>query len=343
MPRSGEVSTAPGRRSVLVVWRHGTVDDAARTHHEAVLVERLRRLYRPFLGAGLTVTTRSAPAAGCTVAVVDECPGRTELRDVVIWGDPVGATDPATVAEVRAALTDDIRCRDLLGSFVLLQMRDADVVLRTSSDLVHTLKHCSGPYGDAWATQGFAALVASGRRPSVVPERVPEFVIYDFVFADDELLDGVRVLGEATSMRIAAHGAEETCYWPMSDRLRGGVGDAATLRAVLIDTLVRLTDRPGLHLALTAGRDSTLLAGCLAEAGRSLPSFTFGNRRTADGAGAAAVAAQLGWPHVFVGQQQDAAPSLDRLLAATRWSEGMDTAWNFYAPPLDYSDVPARA
>lgn len=343
MPASSEVSTAPGRRSVLVVWRHGDVDATACTHHEAVLGERLRRLYRPYLGGDLTVTTRSVPAAGVTVGVADEYAGRAELHDVVIWGDPVGVNGPATVAEVRAALTDDEQCRNLLGSFVLVQMRDADVILRTSSDLVHTLKHCSGPHGEAWATQGFAAVVASGRRPSVVPERVPEFVVYDFVFADDELLDGVRVLTEASSVRLDAHGAQETSYWPTQDRLCGGVGDAATLRTVLVETLCRLTERPGLHLALTAGRDSTLLASCLAEAGRSMPSFTFGNMQTADGVGAAAVAAQLGWPHVFVGQQQNAAPSLDRLLAATRWSEGMDTGWNFYPPPLDYSEVPAQA
>lgn len=325
------------------MWRHGGVDDATCNHHEAVLVERLRRLYRPYLGPDLTVTTRSVTGAGSTVAIVDEYPGRTELRDLVVWGDPVGASGPATVAEVRAALTDDVRCRDLLGSFVLVQMSDAEVVLRTSSDLVHTLKHCSGPYGDAWATQGFAAVVASGRRPSVVPERIPEFVHYDFVLADDELLDGVRVLGEATSVTVGLAEAQERCYWPLSDRLRGGVGDAATLRVVLVDSLFRLTERPGLHLALTAGRDSTLLASCLNEAGRSLPSFTFGSMHTPDGIGAAAVAAQLGWPHVFVGQQQDAAPSLERLLAATRWSEGMDTAWNFYPPPLDYGEVPAQA
>ena len=303
----------------------------------------MRRLYRPYLGTDLTVTTRSVAKAGSTVAIVDEYPGRTELRDVVVWGDPVGANGPATVAEVMGGLSDDSQCRDLLGNFVLVQMRDDDILVRTSSDLVHTLKHCSGPYGEAWASQGFAAVVASGRRPSVVPERVPEFVVYDFVFADDELLDGVRLLSEATSVRIGAPGAKESCYWPLDDRLRGGVGDATTLRAVLVDTLARLTERPGLHLALTSGRDSTLLASCLNEAGRSLSSFTFGSMQTDDGIGAAAVAAHLGWPHVFVGQQKDAIPSLERLLAATRWSEGMDTAWNFYPPPLDYSDVPAVA
>src|SRR5207302_7506763 len=127
--RPSELSIAPGRRSVLVVWRHGGVDAAACDHHEAVLSERLRRLYRPYLGADLTVTTRSVAAAGCAVAIVDEYPGRTELRDVVVWGDPVGSSGPATVAEVMSGLGDDSQCRDLLGNFVLVQMFDDEVVV----------------------------------------------------------------------------------------------------------------------------------------------------------------------------------------------------------------------
>lgn len=335
-----DVSRVPGRRQVLVVWRPtGTPEPVRR--REQRLRERLRRLYQPVYGDALRLTIRTLRRPDVVIAVVEEFGRRSRLANVVVWGDPIGQSGPATDHEIAAALRDRRRLRDLLGSFVLLDVDDSTVRLRSGADLVHTLWHCDGPAGAAWSTAGLAAAVTVGRRLRVVPERIPEFVAHDFVYCDDHLLDGVTALPEAITVTITTGRATTRSWWPESDRLRGSATDVDRLGTVLAETLGRLvTDRTPMCLALTAGRDSTLLAGTTGGLGRSLPTFTMGGRDTPDGAGAGAVADRLGWRHVAVLPQPEP-PSVERLLRRTRLSEGLDTAWNFYGPDLAWpADLP---
>ncbi len=323
-----EISRAAGRDSVLVIWRHASVDSDR-------LARRLRSLYEPYLGPECQVTVRTCDGAGVVVAVVDARPGRDQLASVVAWGDPVGQLGVATADEVAEAARSPMKARELLGSFVLVSIGAATVSVTTSSDLVHTLKASSGPEGQAWSTQGLAAVVACARPLSLVAERIPEVVLFDFAFGDDELVDGVRVLDEAAYLELSPAGVVETTYWSVQDRLLATPGtNALTLRSAVCRVLNRVARREGATLALSAGRDSTLLASCLNEIDVAVPCFTFGDDRTGDGAGARQVAQILGWDHDAIVSDEEGHPSADRLLRATRWTEGLDTAWNLYSPPL---------
>lgn len=339
MTRAARISRVPGRRQVLVVWQPTGPPEPAR-RRERHLHDRLRRLYQPVFGTGLRITTRQVPGAGALVTVVEESGGRARLGDVVVWGDPIGQRGPASDTEIAAALRDRRRLRDLLGSFVVLALGPDRITIHSGADLVHTLVRCDGPSGQAWSTHGLAAAVATGRRLYVVPERIPEFVVHDFVYCDEHLLDGITALPEATTVAVTGTRVTTRPWWPETDRLRSAETDTDDVATVLDETLSRiLADRP-VCLGLTAGRDSNLLAGTAARLGLTLPTFTMGGRDTPDGAGAAAVAERLDWRHDVV-TPQPGPPSVDRLLRRTRLSEGLDTAWNFYGPDLSWPpDLP---
>jgi len=59
----------------------------------------------------------------------------------------------------------------------------------------------------------------------------------------------------------------------------------------------RLTRTPGARLGITGGRDSVLVASCLAEQGGTVPTYSMGPPRYSDVLAGQAVARQLGWPH----------------------------------------------
>lgn len=324
------VTRAVGRTSVLVICRYSEA--------EPDLERRLRDLYGPWFGAGCIVTLRRLPHLSTTIALVHDKPELTEISDLFVWGDAIGIRGVATEQELLAATSGPRWGRDLLGSFVAVRVSDAAVAVVVTPDLVHTLRTVNGPRGQVWATHGLAAVMASGTKPRIAIERIPEFILLDYVFADDELLEGVRVLPEATVVEIDANSVRETDYWPVADRLLSAHDvTAADLREAIRAGLDRISRRNRLELALTAGRDSTLLASCLKQMGRDVATFTFGDESTPDGVGASAVAASLGWEHRFVVSRPGGSASIERLLRATRWTDGLDTAANSYPPRLAHS------
>jgi len=317
-----------GRRVVFVVCRW--------TAAEPDLVRRLTCTYRPWFGADCTARVRRLPGARLAVALVgvpDLLP--EEVPDVFAWGTAVGATGLATAAELRAAAATPSRAADLLGSFVIVRAGTDDVRLVVSADLVHVARHVTGEDGEAWSGHGLAAAVASGRVLAVRREPVPELLLTDYVWADDELIDGVSVLREATTVDVRGAAVTSSEWWPAADRLmaRDDVSPQE-LRSEVCRTLAQLLRTGPLELALTAGRDSTLLASCLAELGAAIPCFTMGGPEDPDSVGARAVAERLGWDHELVSHDPHGQPSTERLLRITRWTEGLDTAWNGIGAPL---------
>ena len=311
---------------------------ATRDPHEGWLArisDRLVDLYRPALGDATSARTRPGPDGRSGIVVVEADPVTAPLADVVVWGIALDEAGPASPASLTALLQDPAPSHAMLGRYVVTRVGDAGIRLVTSADLVHTLAHAQGPDVQAWATRDLAAAVAAGRRPRLAEAHVPEQVTFEFVFGDDSLLDGVRMLPEASVVDLRASQGRERSWWPVADRFAPGAPTTATsLRETLTRTLAPVAAVDGITLALTAGRDSCLAASVLAEAGARLPTFTIGDEDTPDAQGAAAVAAHLGWPHTHVGPAPGATWSLSRLAPGTRWTEGADTAWNVIGSPL---------
>jgi hypothetical protein len=307
---------------LLVVRPQGQLDRAV----EAVR-SRLTHLYGGVLpGAEVFARpdrSRTHVVAGLMQRPVPDTSGRTA------WGLPVGAAGEATAEELAAVAGDPGAGRSLLGTWVLLEETQDGVLLVSGADLVHTLVRASGPDGVAYATRGLAALTAVGAPLRIALDRVPEYIAFDYVLGDDELLEGTEVLHEAAVVRSDARGDRVSTYWPVEERLAPGAPtDARRLREVVTADVVRMAAVPGAHVALTAGRDSALVASCLRDAGVVVPTLTMGHDAYPDVIGARAVAAAWGTDHRLLAPGPATAPSLARAVCRSAWTEGLETAWN---------------
>jgi len=313
---------------VLVVLRpDGPADEAA----EAVR-RRLARAYRDVLPAGRAFARTDASGthvvAGVTTGSEQQACGD------VAWGQPVGAAGSATDAELTALRSDVCAARSLLGPWVVVLEDQHGVRLVSGGDVVHTLVTADGPQGTAWATRGLAALLAAGAPLRLAVERIPELIAFDYVLGDDELLEGTTALPEATVVESDRRGARHRSYWPLEERLAPGrPTDAAMLRESLGAEVRRLALVEGAHVALTAGRDSTLVASCIQEQGLVVPAFTIGFEGFPDLVGARAVAEACGSSHRTM-TSGEGSPDLARVVGKSAWTEGMDTAWNLVGPDL---------
>jgi hypothetical protein len=313
---------------VLVVLRpSGPVDAAART-----VLARLDRVYRDVLPTARAFARADASGTH-VIAGVAGAPAPDPCRDVA-WGQPVGDAGAATDAELEALRADPRAARALLGSWVTVLEEAQGVTLVSSSDLVHTLVRADGPAGTAWATRGLAALVAAGSPLRLALERVPELIAFDYVLGDEELLEGTRVLPEASVVESDRRGVTQRSYWSLDERLAPGPPtDARALRAVVAADVRRLGSVSGAHLALTAGRDSALVASCLQEQGLVIPAFTIGFEGFPDLVGARAVAQACGMEHRTMAGAEGSV-DLGRAVRHSAWTEGLDTAWNLVGPGL---------
>ncbi|MDP9181148.1 MAG: hypothetical protein M3P04_00040 [Actinomycetota bacterium] len=261
--------------------------------------------------------------AGVTRQPLLEPTGRT------VWGTPVGAGGEATEAELAAVTANPLAARALIGPWVLLEETDDGPLLVSGSDLVHTLVRASGPDGVAYATRGLAALRVTGAPLRIALDRVPELIAFGYVMMDDELLDGTEVLPEAAVVRSDARGDRVSTYWSVEERFAPGPPTTAShLRDVVTADLVRLADVPGAHVALTSGRDSTLVVSCLRDAGIVLPALTMGYEGFPDVMGARAVAAAWGTDHRLLTPAASGSPDLARAVRSSAWTEGLEMGWN---------------
>ena len=329
---------APHHRVIRVPWSEtfaltgmvGVDVEAART--------RLGRLY----GSG----TRSWSRRGVTVFATGDHDHHADTSESLrcwSWGAPIGASGEASENEIVGALLGQ---PDLSGTWIIAgELDHSGFRCRTSANQVHTLKTLDTPGGPVWSTRSLAAHAVADLRPRLHEERIPERVLWDLVFDDDELLEGVRLFPDAGQLDIGADGNHRTSsWWALERRL---FPDSSTTPGDLVEVL-RQTMRPyerlpRIGLGLTAGQDSSLLAGVLHE---SCPStvpdaFTIGLPDFPDVVGAAASASLLGWPHRTVGLDATApAPSFERAMQRSVWTEGLDHGRNVAGAPLDLFPAP---
>lgn len=323
--------TLPQRLRVVRV----SAEDTVLTVVRGVPVGSLDRLYAPVLGGAVTVADEPVP--GVHLHVTGSTPPMP--GDVVVWGTAWSTIGPATDADVLDAFETPAHARRLTGRFVLAGTHGDGVRLVTSADVVHTLKHVAHAGTDAWSTRGVAALTAAGRPVEVQPDAIAEMVVLDFVLGRHELAAGVEVVDEANAVDVTAHGWTSHSYWPRADRLAPGEPTTpAKLRRVLTEAAVPVTRGDGAYLALTAGRDSLLVASCLADAGVRVASFTMGDPSWSDGVGARAVAAGLGWAHRDVVPATRTRPTFDEAVRWAPWAEGQVLGRDLVGPGLAWPD-----
>lgn len=296
-------------------------------------VSRLRRAYDCVPDIDLTWFSRkldqhSILILGTESAVVAE-------PDAIVVGLPIGASGPATDAEVLEVLTRPDRGRHLLGAWIAVGLDDPSIRVVSSPDLRHTLKTATRQDQQCWSNRSLASLLALGARPQVNRDVVPEFVLLDYVLGDLELLEGVRVLPEASVVGLDAEKRTESSYWPVEDRMRPGAPtSAADLTTLLTEELQRVATIPELWIALTAGRDSRLAAACLHSSGGSAATFTMG-AGTPDAHGAADLAERYGWPHqVLTGEAWS--PAWTRAVHASTWTDGSQISRDILGKPLNW-------
>lgn len=319
---SSEVIRLSSQASVLWAW-------AGVPQRLTAVRERYRAVWPE---AVLTAWSGSGGGVACLTS--------TPLADsgdgpLLAWGLPYLLNRRVEDEDLRAAFADPSRV-GLRGRYLLARLVDGMPRLVVGPDVTHALVTCAGVGGRTWATRGLAALDAAGVAPRIAVERVPELVFFDYVLQAQELLAGVEPVEEATVVDASV----VRSWWPVDQRLAVRVSTPAMLREALRASSSAVCRDQPTHLALTAGRDSTLLASCLAAGPAPAAALTFGARRSPDMAGAAATARALGWPHRHVPSGDPAPDLLARLLTRSVWTEGLDNAWNLVGPDFAWPVAP---
>jgi hypothetical protein len=299
----------------------------------AAALDHLARLYGPLLPDGQVSGTWDA-ASGSGVAVIGGPIGPGGAG----WGRPLGPGGIAGPEELHGALSDPARARDLYGFWAMAGWTPEGLRLVTTAEPVHTLKRVEGDGATAWATRGLAAHALAGVRPVLDDERIPELVLFDMVLGDRELLAATRVEERATVIDIGREGWRSRSHWPLEERLAPGpVTTPADLRTALGGLAARIDAVPQAILGLTSGRDSTLLASCIAERGGRVDTFTMGDPAWPDVLGATAVAATLGWRHTVLAPPDPTEAPPPSFASAVRWSlwtEGLELGRDLVGPGL---------
>lgn len=277
------------------------------------------------------------------IAVLSSQPQSIAHRFPIIWGQPVGKHGEASAAELADAVKDPrASAALLLGTWVALAPTESGLRLLNGADLVHTWTTASGPFGTAFATQGLAALTACGLRARIAVDHVADFVHLEYVLGRGSLLEGTRSLHEASCVDLVDRttGTDDCTEWSYLPQVQRYAdlppASAQALRATLTSELARTALLPGTSLALTAGRDSTLLASCLHDAGLVVPSLTLGTRADPDVIGAAACAAAWRSAHSHLAPSGNGSFSFARAIQHSSWTEGMQTARITAGPPLPW-------
>lgn len=320
-----DLARLSSEHSAVVVLRPPRVEDvtAARGELEAALVQ----LYRGLRDVHVTVWA-TAHAVVAVVSIGQPTPSARPAG--LVWGLPVAPGGEPGDATVREALVTPSMARGWLGGFLLADLSGQRLRMVTSTDLRPTLRMSEGPAGTAFATASLAAVVAAGRRPRVDPDRIAEIISLGAVLGDDELIADVGRLPEGSIVDLDASGVTIETAGSRRDRLAPGPASTPErLRASVGDAVEAFAAVPNLHLAMTGGRDSLLIASCAAERDITLPTFTFGP--SPDSTAAAAVAESLGWSHRQVGFGEGER-RLDDVVRLSSWTEGAVTAWDLAGP-----------
>jgi hypothetical protein len=263
-------------------------------------VAAVRSLYGPLGLEGGPVEWHAGPG------VLTGAVGRGDGR---IWGEP--AED---------------------GCSALVQADGSRVRLIGGSGAPRTWYAATGSDGSgAWATHAVAAALLAGLRPEVDPAALPELMALGAPLGEATLLRGVRCLPAAAIVDLEGQAPPvERSYFPRAERwarLDEREADEAA-RAALLETLGRrLGGGPPAHLALTAGRDSPVVAAAAVKLGLDLRTFTWGEPDWPDVQGGARVASAFGLPHERVALMLSPDDAAHRMvLDEVLWHDGVTGA-----------------
>lgn len=322
--RSKEVVGVPGVRSVVALLQYSRPGAAAMLGEAATA---LQVLYAPVLVGECGVGWRWLPELNAGLVIVGQGAEEAAHASVFMWGLAIGEQGPATAADIAQALEQpETYAKRLSGRFVLGRIDSHVVRLVSSPTLVHTLKKVTGRRGVCWATQGWAAHALAGASPRLNREAIAEYVNFDFVLGSEELLADTTVLPDAQVLDLDRNGPRQWSYYPLPDRVsHNEPATPALLRESLLASALAFANTPCLALGLTAGRDSTLLASVIDEAGGQAETFTLGESWWSDPRGARAVARTLGWSHHAVTPSRQSRQTWPRMAALSIWTEGMVT------------------
>ena len=256
--------------------------------------------------------------------------GRVDDRRPLVWGGPL----PSELASERSLLqAGDPELRALDGLLAALAAKDDRGRLVSGVAGIATLHRAADGGIEAFSTHAVAAAWLAAGRVSIAAESIPELIAHDYVGGEQSLIAGVRVLPPAMRIDFTPDGTNVASYWPASERWERLPEDRAYDHAErsLLDSLARRASGGGLHVALTGGLDSRVVALALHELGRSAGTFTWGEPGWDDVETAARIAQILGFEHVRqpVDYREDA-EALRQVDSEVRWTEGI-TAVRFAA------------
>jgi hypothetical protein len=270
-----------------------TVPDAASLQEARRRVAALERFYAP-LALG-RASTRHDPGAGLLVGGIGREPeGGAEP---LVWGEPL----PRRLADANALIAaDPSRLREIHGALSAIAVAGGRGRIVSAPSGPASLYESHSGHVSAWASHAVAAGWLAGGRPEIDTRAVPELLAFDFVGDGRTLLRDVRPVPPGTSIRVDSEGISIERWWTARERWERLPESEAAARAgaALLATLdARLSDQPAVHLALTGGVDSRVVAVALRQLGRPVTTFTWGERDWPDVDGARAVADLLGMPH----------------------------------------------
>lgn len=286
--------------------RHGLALVRGERGEVAARVERLQRWLAPLGCTWTSLWSADVLLVRWGAGGVAPAAARGEeltTRSVASWGE---ALPPALTDTGALLAAGDRELRALDGSHALFALGEGG-----RARVVSGAGGPSGLFGaagaderggcEAWATSaGAAALLGLGALRLDV-DALPALLAFGSLFGEATHVRGVRAVGPGVRIDLApGEPVRRGEYWPRAERwapLPEAGADAAA-RTALLETLGRrLPLERAPWLALTAGRDSPVLAAAIALLGLGTPTFTFGEPDWPDVAGARAIAERMGLAH----------------------------------------------
>jgi len=222
------------------------------------------------------------------------------------------------------------------GSGATLEAHGDGVRLVSGSGLPRALYRAESAGAIAWSTHATAAAVLARGAAELDPAAVPAVLAVGAPLGADAHLRGVAACEPGTRVELGPAGARETVALTRAQRwapVPPADAQRAAEAALLEQMDARLRGEPHVWVALTAGRDSPLVAAALVRLGKPFAAFTWGEEGWGDVARARDTAARLGARHEARGVDWIHDPlTLERMQAEARWSDGLAPVGAWGAP-----------
>jgi len=214
------------------------------------------------------------------------------------WGERLPA---ALDAPELLLMASDAQLRALDGSHACFAVAEGRARIVTGAGGPVGLFAAADARVAAWATSATAAALLGTGRLALDVDALPALLAFGALFGERTHVAGVTAVAPGVRIDVEPDAPpRRTDYWTRAERwaaLPEAEADAAARAALLTTVGARLGREAAPWLALTAGRDSPVLAAACALLGLRVPTFTFGDPGWPDVAGAATIAARMGLEH----------------------------------------------